>query len=511
MKKIGLLIIAAAFMFACDPVEDRMDFVPIDIAAEKLLEGATFEQLAAVKDENGTVTYVPAADGNYIKYSIPAAPSVNISYAKADGSESMLASGATGGTFALIPKRGSEPTQTVYFRTKNSDGTVAEATKDFTVYVPTALEPEIILLASNAYGHKVWKWDVEWREDGAVWGNMGYAPGDGDSFVNSGNGVWWGATPEGLAEQLDHSDTGAATGEESAGAYMEFSDEGSISTYDAEGKLIRSGSYSVANYTGNRDVPTIDGSVANWSYGTLKTTAGSILFPFEINSGGNKPTDFEIMQLDANHLKLVYAKSGTGSWAEATWWAFKSISDAEGSLTNFGNKDWTWDVDWREDGGAWGNMGYAPGNGDSFATGGNGIWWGCPPADLVDQLSHSDTGTAIGEEDPAAYMTFSAANGTVETFAADGTKIRSGKFEIKNWGMGKRTQATIDGSQAEWAYGTLNTDAGSILFPFHVNSGGTKPTDFEIMQLDGDHMKLIYAAPSTGSWGEATWWAFKKK
>ena len=62
-----------------------------------------------------------------------------------------------------------------------------------------------------------------------------------------------------------------------------------------------------------------------------------------------------------------------------------------------------------------------------------------------------------------------------------------------------------------WAYGALVTTAGSILWPFKINGGGTTPTDFEIMQADEDHLKLIYAAPGTGGWGEATWWAFKKK
>jgi hypothetical protein len=31
------------------------------------------------------------------------------------------------------------------------------------------------------------------------------------------------------------------------------------------------------------------------------------------------------------------------------------------------------------------------------------------------------------------------------------------------------------------------------------------------MQLDEDHMKLIYPQANTGGWTEATWWAFKKK
>ena len=249
----------------------------------------------------------------------------------------------------------------------------------------------------------------------------------------------------------------------------------------------------------------------NWAYGALVTTAGSILWPFKINGGGTMPTDFAIMQLDASHLKLVYADPGTGGWGEATWWAFKSNSDLEGAITGFDKKQWTWDTEFRGDGGAWGNMGYAPGDGNSFVKDGNGIWWGCPPADLTGQLQHSDTGEATGEEDPNAYMVFDWKNGTVKSFDAAGTEIRSGKYEISNTGMGKRAQATIDGSQTEWAYGTLHTDAGSILFPFQINGGGTKPTDFEIMQADEDHLKLIYAAPGTGGWGEATWWAFKKK
>ena len=32
-----------------------------------------------------------------------------------------------------------------------------------------------------------------------------------------------------------------------------------------------------------------------------------------------------------------------------------------------------------------------------------------------------------------------------------------------------------------------------------------------LLQLDGDHLKLVYVAPGTGAWAEATWWAFKKK
>ena len=107
-------------------------------------------------------------------------------------------------------------------------------------------------------------------------------------------------------------------------------------------------------------------------------------------------------------------------------------------------------------------------------------------------------------------MTFNWKNGKVTCYAADGSEIRSGNYSV-TWLGGEPVQPSIDGSQANWAYGTLTTDPGSILFPFQINSGGNKPTDFEIMQLDADHIKLIYAPEGTGSWSEATWWAFKKK
>ena len=180
-------------------------------------------------------------------------------------------------------------------------------------------------------------------------------------------------------------------------------------------------------------------------------------------------------------------------------------------MTDYGSKAWTWDTEFRSDGGAWGNMGYAPGDGDSFVNSGNGIWWGCPPAGLTEQLKHSDTGVTTGEEDPNAYMIFDWKAGLITSYDAAGKQIRQGKFEIQNWGNGERTIATVDGSQNQWALGKLHTDPGSILFPFKINGGGETPTDFEIMQMNGDHLKLIYAAPGTAAWSEATWWAFKAK
>ena len=501
MKKILISSIALlGVLTACDPSKDDISTPGFDVTAEEFSNGFTYKQYS---DAECTTE---AADGNYFKFSTSPVKLVTVLTINEDGEENILINKSASGVFKLASKRGGSSSQKFYVRTYGWDGSYLETSRDVTVFVPTELSDDMRLLASDAFGHKVWQWDTEFRGDGAVWGNLGYSPGEDWT-----GGIWWGSDPEGLLTQLQHSDTGVATGEENAGAYMEFYDDGNIKTYDASGNQIRTGKFSTEGFTGEKNVPSIDGAVANWSYGTLKTSAGAILFPFKINGGGETPTSFEIVRLDASHLQLVYAAPGTGGWGEATWWAFKSASDPEAALTNFSTKDWTWDTEFRGDGAVWGNMGYAPGDGASFVTGGNGIWWGATPEQLTGQLQHSDTGVETGEESADAYMTFDWKNGTVTSYSGTGSKIRGGKFEITNWGMGKRTQPTVDGSQKDWAYGTLNTDAGSILWPFKINGGGEKPTAFEIMQCDNDHLKLIYAAPGTGGWGEATWWAFKKK
>jgi hypothetical protein len=383
------------------------------------------------------------------------------------------------------------------------------------VYVPSELTTEVRWLASDAYGKKIWKWDTDFR-DGTIWGNMGNTPCSAAEFI-TGNGIWWGATPEELLGQMQHSDTGVATGEEDVNAYMEFTEEGKIIVYDANGNVIdgRGGKYSVSDYDGKYHVSE-NGAVEEWTLGTLTTSEGAILWPFQINAGGKKPTEFQIIQLDANHLKLVYANPGYGAWdsegALSTWWAFKSVSDAEASLTEFGTKAWTWDTEYNN-GAVWGNMGYYTSDVDGLINNASGLWWGATPEDLTGQLQHSNTGEATGEESADAYMTFDWQSGTIKTYNGSGTLIRSGKYEISEWDLGRRTFASNDADHSSDSYtlGTLSTDAGSILFPFMINGEGYQPTDFQIMQLDEDHLKLIYTAAGRASWEEATWWAFKKK
>ena len=492
MKKSYIYLLAVAgLLTACDPSKDDISMPGSDLTSEQLSDGFTFKQYS---DE----TYsTEAADGNYFTFFTSPARVVRIYQKDAEGAESVLFSGAANGSFKIVPKRGNPNDQTFYVETMDFTGNKIVAEKTCNVYVPSELTPEMRLLASDAYGYKVWTWDTS---TGRSWGNGQYAGNTGAEFADTEANVWWGCLPEDLTGQLNHSDTGVATGEEDSKAYMEFYDDGNIITYSGSGNQIRKGKYSVSGW--NNGEYTNDPESGNpWKVGTLTTTEGTILFPFKINGGGEKPKDFDIIKLTSDQLILVYG--GNGTWGEATWWRFKSSSDGEGMLTDFGNKSWTWDT---STGRSWGNGQYAGNTGAEFADTEANVWWGCLPEDLTGQLNHSDTGVATGEEDSNAYMTFDWNNSAIKSFDATGKEIRNGKFEIA-WNYGKREANPESGN--EWSLGTLHTDAGSILFPFQINGGGNKPTDFDVLKLTNNEMVLVYGG--NGAWGEATWWRFKKK
>jgi hypothetical protein len=362
-----------------------------------------------------------------------------------------------------------------------------------TVEVPGELSLEMKIACSDS-GTKTWTWDGSVFESGAVWGNIGYTPGEDWT-----SGYWWGCPAEELTGQLQHSNTGVATGEEDSRAFMIFSEEGTITTFDAGGNQIRKGAFEIKDYNNGEKIAVND---VPWKVGTLHTDAGTILFPFKINGGGTTPTDFDIVKLTADKLQLVYADAGTASWSEATYWNFKSNTDIAGMAGGYdeAGKSWTWDPS--INGAVWGNMGYCGGAGADVGISGNGQWWGVTTSDEFNgQLQHTDTGTNIGDGDLDAYMTF--AEGQITSYNAAGTKIRGGAYEF-------------DTSVAsEWKVADLKTDAGSILWPFEINSGGNKPTVFEVVYLTGDKMTLVYPDGgdfgSNGGWGEASFWHFKAK
>ena len=121
---------------------------------------------------------------------------------------------------------------------------------------------------------------------------------------------------------------------------------------------------------------------------------------------------------------------------------------------------------------------------------------------FMQQLQHTNDGAAHGDESMDAFMTLNV-DGTIVRHAGDGSVINSGTFEL------------VPVEDNEWKVADLNTTAGTILWPYEINSGGNMPTTFEVCYLTGSKMCLVYPDGgdfgSLGGWGEATYWHFKAK
>lgn len=491
MKKYILgLMACSAVLASCDPSVDSVGMPTGSLVDEATLaQGFTYKQYA---DETYTTE---AADGNYFKFFTNPGTIVRVYTIDSEGAESVLSSGVANGSFVLAPARGQNPDQTIYFETYQWDGSKVKASKTVNVHVATELATEMAIICSNS-GSKTWKWDTN-SPDGQFWGNFGYTADSGEAFANTSAGKWWGiSSTEGFSDQQGHRGSDSATGDDNTDAYMVFSEDGKIVSYNKDGKEIRSAKFQIQNYNPENKKVINDQA---WSVGQLAIAGGGgILWPYAINTGGYMPEEYEIVRLSADQLILTYAAAGTGSWAEATFWRFVSNSDQAGVIGGYDKSgtNWTWDTE-APDGTFWGNAGYHAG--DDFSNETPGKWWGITSTEgFSDQQGHRGSDSVTGDDDTDAYMTFFA-DGTISSFDAAGTQIRNGK-----WSIGT---ATINGQE----HTTLNTTAGSILWPYAINTGGGKPEQFELMYLTSTKMALVYAAEGTGDWSECTFWRFKKK
>ena len=302
-------------------------------------------------------------------------------------------------------------------------------------------------------------------------------------------------TPEQLeTEQLSHTG-GTVYGYGSENAYMVFNEDGDCISYKEDGSVIAKGTYSLQNY---------DPSGNNYLYGTLVTTDAPIMMPFQINTGGKRVNEFEVIYIDPNMMSLIYkGDNSEWGWGEATWWRFKNASDADAALAGDATRAWTY---YSINGSTWGNAGYIGVGGQANVAAGEipGFWWGCTPEQLeTEQLSHSG-GVVYGYGSDDAYMVFDLNNGEVTSYTADGDKIASSPYAVENFDF-----------QGDYKMGDLTTGAGvsGILWPFAINTGGAVNTDYEIIYLDGQLMTLIgnYNGAGEWSWSECTWWRFQPK
>lgn len=497
MKKLFLILgLAGVVLTSCDPQKAEGDFVSIDKTAESLMSGASFAQFALVDGE-----YVPSQTGNYIQYEFPGIQAVTVFYKKGEDRK-ILAYGKAGGMVYYMPPRGSDPLQSIYFSYLNGDGTEIVAEKQFTLEVAQALDQGTKLLVSEA-GSKKWKWMPTDVNGGAVWGNGGYMAGEQDGSLNI-NGAWWGCgVLDGTCEATFESQTDHAgsrwpevEGECYALSYMEFLDDGTLNAYSNEGVKINEGTFSITNFNNNEVT-----NAETFSRGTLTTTEGAILWPFAINSGGFQPTDFEIGWLDPTRMILIYDYKHEGSWGECTWWSFMSDDDAAILATH----DWYWKPTEVNGGAVWGNGCYLAGSqsGDGSI---NGSWWGCGVNDgtcgdtFAGQMQHAGDAYVEGEEYSTSKMSFDVDNATITVYDKDGKQIRQGSFSMD-----------LTPNPDTFSVGTLETSAGTILWPFQINGNGFQPTSFEVGYFSPETLILIYPKEGAGAWDECTWWSFGKK
>ena len=172
---------------------------PYDSVAASALEGA----VSYTQYSDAAYTTV-AADGNYITYNTSPSTVVQFYNYKSDGvTENLLATGASG-RFVIKPKRGGSPSQTVYGRLVNADGSITEFSHTFNVFVPGDLDPEFKLLLGEA-GKKSWTWNCEGV---TCWGNAGHT-GSGAAYSPTVvDGQWWGVeTAEALMDLISHVDS----------------------------------------------------------------------------------------------------------------------------------------------------------------------------------------------------------------------------------------------------------------------------------------------------------------
>lgn len=318
-KKYLLFALTLGLLTACDPIKDEADFDVTNLTSEQLLAGATFEQFDRVTNADGTTSYTANAAGNYIKYNIPSVPSVFIYYLNPVGGETQLSMGSSGGMFSFVPVRGADPVQTVYFRYVNQNGEAVVASKEFTLTPATELAPGMEYLVSDA-GTKTWTWNTE-APNGFIWGNMGSdGSHSGEAVAVDGANIWWGVTTTAEFEgQSDHTEDDLVHPDQNVNATMVFNETGIVQCFDADGNQFRMGMFEIQNYDP-------DYSEHSAYCGILHTDAGSILFPYEINSGGNMPTDFQIAYLTDERLVLVYPDGGAwDGWSEGTFWQFKAV------------------------------------------------------------------------------------------------------------------------------------------------------------------------------------------
>ncbi|WP_321424588.1 hypothetical protein [uncultured Bacteroides sp.] len=277
MKKsiIFSMLVGAAMLVACDPIEDR-DTMTGAITADQLKISA----IPVVKD---------GVKSNYIELNSEGNPCLS-SWDYGFGTLT-----DTKGTVKVMMVGDND----IVYSGMNPDGTII--TKKITVHVDKLYDvaPEYALFCGDN-GTKTWVWDGDM---GTPWGNGGY-------LSNTTPG-WW-------SNNLDAIEKGAVEkgfpGDGKNGS-MTFSLKGMKLT-KSDGT---SGSFS---FDMSKKTTGADGNV--WGIGKFYTKSVNVLMGIQPNQSNAIVNEYDITKLDATHLYLACPESAAGgAWSTCWYWCFK--------------------------------------------------------------------------------------------------------------------------------------------------------------------------------------------
>lgn len=277
MKKsiIFSMLVGAAMLFACDPIEDR-DTMTGAITADQLNISAK----PVVKD---------GVNSNYIELNSEGNPCLS----SWDYGFGILTN--TKGTVKVMMAGDND----IVYSGMNPDGTII--TKKITVHVDKLydVEPEYALFCGDK-GTKTWVWDDTM---GTPWGNGGY-------LGNTSPG-WWACSMNDIEKQAVEK---GFPGDGKNGSML-FSLKGS--------KITKSDGTS-GSFTFDMSKKTKDDNGNVWAIGKLYTKSVNVLLGIQPNEGNAVINEYDILKLDASHMYLACKETATvKSWQTCWFWCFR--------------------------------------------------------------------------------------------------------------------------------------------------------------------------------------------
>jgi len=278
MKKsiIFSMLVGAAMLFACDPIEDR-DTMTGAITADQLNISAK----PVVKD---------GVNSNYIELNSEGNPCLS----SWDYGFGTLTN--TKGTVKVMMAGDND----IVFSGMNPDGTIIK--KTITVHVDKLydVEPEYALFCGDK-GTKTWVWDDVM---GTPWGNGGY-------LGNTTPG-WWTCNMDAIQEQAVQK------------GYPGDGKNGSM-LFSLKGAKITKSDGTTGSFTFDMSKKTKDDNGNIWAIGKLYTKSVNVLLGIQPNEGNAVINEYDILKLDAQHLYLACKETATvKSWQGCWFWCFRA-------------------------------------------------------------------------------------------------------------------------------------------------------------------------------------------